>query len=83
MRTSEVFIGGQWRPPASGETYATINPATEEVSAHVAKGDELDTDLAEKAARHTFGQGPWPRMTEAERARAPWRLADLVGAKLG
>src|SRR5262249_46552455 len=54
MQTSEVFIGGQWRPPLSGETYATINPATEEVSAHVAKGDERDVDLAVQAARRAF-----------------------------
>jgi acyl-CoA reductase-like NAD-dependent aldehyde dehydrogenase len=60
MHTSEVFIGGQWRPPASGETYATINPATEEVSAQVAKGDERDVDLAVQAARRAFDQGPWP-----------------------
>ena len=60
MQTSEVFIGGQWHPPASGETYATINPATEEVSAQVAKGDERDVDLAVQAARRAFDQGPWP-----------------------
>jgi hypothetical protein len=32
MNTEQVFIGGQWRSPASGETYATINPATEDSS---------------------------------------------------
>ena len=37
MNTEQVFIGGQWRAPSSGETYATINPATEEESARVAK----------------------------------------------
>jgi aldehyde dehydrogenase (NAD+) len=82
MHTSEVFIGGQWRPPASGETYATINPATEEVSAQVAKGDEHDVDLAVQAARRAFDQGPWPRMAAAERARMLWKLADLIGANL-
>jgi acyl-CoA reductase-like NAD-dependent aldehyde dehydrogenase len=82
MHTSEVFIGGQWRPPASGETYATVNPATEEVSAHVARGDERDVDLAVQAARRAFDQGPWPRMTAAERARVLWKLADLIGANL-
>ena len=46
MKTGELFIGGNWRPPVSGETYATINPATEEESARVAKGDERDVDLA-------------------------------------
>ena len=82
MHTSEVFIGGQWRPPASGETYATINPATEEVSAQVAKGDERDVDLAVQAARRAFDQGPWPRMAAAERARMLWKLADLIGGNL-
>jgi acyl-CoA reductase-like NAD-dependent aldehyde dehydrogenase len=82
MHTSEVFIGGQWRPPASGETYATVNPATEEVSAQVAKGDERDVDLAVLAARRAFDHGPWPRMAAAERARVLWKLADLIGANL-
>jgi acyl-CoA reductase-like NAD-dependent aldehyde dehydrogenase len=82
MHTSEVFVGGQWRPPASGETYATINPATEEVSAQVAKGDERDIDLAVQAARRAFDQGPWPRMAAAERARMLWKLADLITANL-
>jgi acyl-CoA reductase-like NAD-dependent aldehyde dehydrogenase len=82
MHTSEVFVGGQWRPPASGETYPTINPATEDVSAHVAKGDERDVDLAVQAARRAFDQGPWPRMAAAERARMLWKLADLIGANL-
>ncbi len=82
MHTSEVFVGGQWRPPVSGETYATINPATEEVSAQVAKGDERDIDLAVQAARRAFDQGPWPRMAAAERARVLWKLADLITANV-
>jgi aldehyde dehydrogenase (NAD+) len=67
IHTSEIFVGGQWRPPASSETYATINPATEEVSAQVAKGDERDVDLAVPTARRAFDHGPWPRMAAAER----------------
>ncbi|MGH7321396.1 MAG: aldehyde dehydrogenase family protein [Candidatus Rokuibacteriota bacterium] len=82
MHTEQVFIGGQWRPPASGETYATINPATEEESARVAKGDERDIDLAVQAARRAFDQGPWPKMPASERGRLLWRLADLIMANL-
>ena len=82
MHTDQVFIGGQWRAPASGETYATINPATEEDSARVAKGDERDIDLAVQAARLAFDQGPWPRMAAAERARILWKLGDLISANL-
>ena len=82
MNTEQVFIGGQWRPPSSGETYATINPATEEESARVAKGDERDIDAAVQAARQAFDQGPWPKMPAAERARVLWKLADLITANL-
>jgi acyl-CoA reductase-like NAD-dependent aldehyde dehydrogenase len=82
MQTDQVFIGGQWRPPATGETYATINPATEEESGRVAKGDERDIDLAVQAARRAFDQGPWPRMAAAERARLLWKLAEAITANL-
>ena len=82
MHTEQAFIAGQWRPPASGETYTTINPATEEASARVAKGDERDIDLAVQAARRAFDQGPWPRMPAAERGQILWKLADLILANL-
>jgi acyl-CoA reductase-like NAD-dependent aldehyde dehydrogenase len=82
MQTDQVFIGGQWQSPASGETYATINPATEEESARVARGDERDIDLAVQAARRAFDHGPWPRMAAAERGRLLWKLADLITANL-
>src|SRR5437773_11737407 len=82
MPTAELFIGGAWRPPVSGETYQTINPATEEPSATVAKGDERDVDLAVAAARRAFDGGPWPRMTAAERGRIVWKLGDLITQNL-
>src|ERR671931_2439123 len=78
MPTGQLFIGGAWRPPVSGETYQTINPATEEPSATVAKGDERDVDLAVAAARRAFDNGPWPRMAAAERGRIVWKLGDLI-----
>ncbi|MBI4241392.1 MAG: aldehyde dehydrogenase family protein, partial [Candidatus Rokubacteria bacterium] len=82
MQTEQLFIGGTWRPPVSGETYPTINPATEEESARVAKGDERDVDLAVQAARTAFDSGPWSRMNAAERGRIVWKLADLIMANL-
>src|SRR5256712_846490 len=78
MPTGQLFIAGAWRPAVSGETYQTINPATEEPSATVAKGDERDIDLAVAAARTAFDRGPWPRMTAAERGRIVWKLGDLI-----
>src|SRR3989304_3246424 len=82
MKTGELFIGGNWRPPVSGETYATINPATEEESARVAKGDERDVDLAVAAARQAFDSGPWPQMSAAERGRPVWERGEPIRADL-
>ena len=82
MPTDQLFIEGKWRAPSTGQTYATINPATEEESAKVARGDERDVDAAVKAARKAFETGPWSKMPAAERARLVWKLGDLVMASL-
>src|SRR6267378_2589442 len=82
MNTDQLFIAGSWRPPVSGATYATINPANEETSAQVGRGDERDVDLAVAAARKAFDSGPWPRMSAAERGRIVWKLGDLITQNL-
>ena len=82
MNTGQLFIAGSWRSPASGATYDTINPATEETSAQVGRGDERDVDTAVAAARKAFDSGPWPRMSAAERGRIVWQLGDLITKNL-
>ena len=76
MNTGQLFIGGGWRAPVTGQTYATINPATEEPSAQVARGDERDVELAVAAARKAFDSGPWPRMSAADRGRIVWHYTE-------
>ncbi len=44
----------------------------------VAEGDKADVDLAVKAARKAFENGPWPKMNAAERGRLLNKLADLI-----
>ena len=51
---TKMLIDGKWRDSVGGETFATINPATEEVIAQVAEGSAADIDLAVKAARKAF-----------------------------
>lgn len=46
-----------------GKTFPTLDPRTGEVITHVAEGDAEDIDIAVKAARHAFDEGPWPRMS--------------------
>jgi aldehyde dehydrogenase (NAD+) len=82
VHQTDCFIDGQWLPAQSGKTFETINPATEEVIAQVAEGDVADVDLAVKAARDAFDNGPWPRLDARERGRLMFRLADLMEENL-
>lgn len=52
----------------AGKTFETRDPRTGEVIASIAEGDKADVDLAVKAAREAFDNGPWPRMTGYVRA---------------
>jgi acyl-CoA reductase-like NAD-dependent aldehyde dehydrogenase len=63
-----LFIGGQWVKPAAPGEIELVSPATEQVFAKVAEAREADMDAAVAAARKAFDEGPWPRMSHAERA---------------
>jgi aldehyde dehydrogenase (NAD+) len=73
-----LLIGGKWLDSVSGKTFPTVNPATGEVICHVAEADKADVDLAVKAARKAFEEGPWPKMNASERGKLLQRLADLI-----
>ena len=59
-RPKHLLIGGKWVPAKSGKTFATINPANEEMLAEVPEGDKADVNEAVKAARKAFDQGHGP-----------------------
>jgi len=75
---TKMLIDGKWRDSQSGKTFATINPATEEVITQVAEGDAADIDLAVKAARNAFDSGPWRSMDARDRGRLLNKLADQI-----
>ena len=77
----KLFIGGAWTDARSGQTFETINPATNQVLARIASAGPEDLDAAVAAARKAFEGGAWPKMTPAERGRILWRMADLLMAK--
>jgi aldehyde dehydrogenase (NAD+) len=74
----KLLIGGEWRDAVSGATFDTINPATEEVIATLPEPGEQDIDLAVRAARSAFVEGPWSTLRASERGRLLRRLADLL-----
>lgn len=77
-KPSKMLIDGKWVNAASGKTFPTYNPATGEILAQVAEGDQKDIDLAVRAARKAFDSGPWSRITASERGKLVWKLADLL-----
>ncbi len=73
----DQFINGEFVKPASGNYFATVNPATEKTIAEVAYGDERDIDKAVKAARHAY-EKVWKKMAPAERGKYLYRIARIM-----
>ena len=78
IRPGKLLIGGKWQDAASGKTFETINPATEEVLTTVAEGDAPDIDKAVGAARRALESAPWATMSARERGRLLHKLAALI-----
>jgi phenylacetaldehyde dehydrogenase len=76
----KLLIDGKFVDAQSGETFAVYDPATAKQIATVAAGDKTDVDLAVRAARKAFDQGPWSKMSPAERARLIYRLGEAIEA---
>jgi betaine-aldehyde dehydrogenase len=72
----QLYIDGRWQPAADGATIPVINPATEEVIAHVAAGGAPEVERAVAAANRAFGS--WRRTTGAERAAFLGAIAGRV-----
>ena len=75
----DLLIDGRRVPAASGRSFETLNPATEQVIATVAEADAADVDAAVRSARAAF-EGSWGRLRAAERGHLMLKLADLIRA---
>ncbi len=69
------FIGGEWVEPK--ETYATIDPSSEEPLAEVGQATDEEVQLAVGAAREAFENG-WSSLAGAERAKYLFRIARIL-----
>ena len=78
VKPGKLIINGEAVDAASGKTFTTMNPATEEPLCAVAEAGAEDVDRAVKAARAAFEGGAWPKMKPAERQKALFRLGDLI-----
>lgn len=74
----QLYINGQWVAPVKGGIFETLDPSSEERLATVAAATAEDVDLAVKAARQAFDDGPWPMMSGAARAVVLRRIAQGI-----
>jgi acyl-CoA reductase-like NAD-dependent aldehyde dehydrogenase len=73
-----MLIDGAWTDASNGATYTVPNPATEEIVGAAPDATVGDMHRAIAAARRAFDDGPWPRSSREERARALLRIADAM-----
>jgi len=71
-----LFIDGAFVPAKDGQTFTTIDPATEEPLTEVAFAGAADVDRAVAAARRALPG--WRALGGSERARYVYRIARLV-----
>lgn len=74
----KLFVGGRWVEPATDAKISVVSPITGETIATVPEATEADIDAAVAAARKAFDEGPWPKMSPAERAKMLERVAEEV-----
>lgn len=75
MQTRNL-IGGEWTTARSGASFPVINPATDEVIAHVPSAGAADTLAAIDAASEAWK--PWAAMPAAQRSRILAEMARLM-----
>jgi succinate-semialdehyde dehydrogenase/glutarate-semialdehyde dehydrogenase len=70
------YINGKWQKSSNEETYAVLNPATEETLGMASKASSKDINDALLSAKK--GLEIWKKTTPWERAKIIRRIADLI-----
>lgn len=74
------FIGGEYRPPASGEYFKNVSPITGQVFCEVARSNKEDVEAAIDAAHEA--KAAWGATSVAERANILNKIADRIEENL-
>jgi succinate-semialdehyde dehydrogenase/glutarate-semialdehyde dehydrogenase len=74
-----MFVAGDWRASATGETFQATSPATGEVIGTVPQGDRDDARQAIEAAR--AAADGWARLTAFERAAKMMAVAGVIESR--
>lgn len=74
----QLFIDGSWTEGADGQIMTSQNPATGEDWATFACASKSDVERAILAARRALNDPVWRDMTQTQRGKLLYRLADLI-----
>jgi acyl-CoA reductase-like NAD-dependent aldehyde dehydrogenase len=73
----KLLIGGRWTEPAGERSLEIRSPHDHRLVGRTPEAENADVDRAVAAARAAFDEGPWPRLSPAERAAVLSRFATL------
>jgi aldehyde dehydrogenase (NAD+) len=76
-----LFIGGEWRKPASDDVIEVVSPSTEEVAGTAPAAGAADVDAAVQAARSALEGGQWRETSVDERVAVIERALQLLEPK--
>ncbi|OZM58178.1 betaine-aldehyde dehydrogenase [Lottiidibacillus patelloidae] len=77
----DMIINGERVASSSGETFTTVNPATGEVVATIAKATTEDAERAVQAARNAFDNGKWKLFPVNKRSRTLNKIAAIMRSR--
>ncbi|HEY1655972.1 MAG TPA: aldehyde dehydrogenase family protein [Candidatus Tumulicola sp.] len=75
-----MYVDGRWKMAETGATRDLVNPSDGQTIATVAEGGEADAEIAVRAARKAFDDGPWSSIGAADRAMLLMKVADAIDA---
>lgn len=78
VNNAKLFIDGEYVDALSGDTFESINPATNQRIALVANGNEQDAKRAIQSAKNAYDSGVWSKMPVEDRSDILCRMADLI-----
>ncbi len=76
MKRYDLFVHGEWRPPAGGRYSTLLDPSTGQPLAQVASGTATDVDAAVASAAEGFET--WRRLDAGARGRILTRIAAIL-----
>src|SRR5699024_6385749 len=81
-KSKQLLINGDFTNSISAKTFETYNLSNWEVLANVSEAAAEDINKAVDSAKRAFEDGPWSKMTPAERGHLMYNLSILIEENL-